>query len=116
MARAPKTFLVIYHAPQSMMNKMQKMSAEEVAASHAAWMKWAEKCGDKLIEMGAPLHGGLKLAAGADPVPSKRKVTGYSLVHAATMAGAKRLMKGHPHLTWGRGCEIEIHEAVNMGK
>lgn len=114
-AKPPKTYLVIYHAPKSMMKMMSKMTPEDMQASQAEWMKWASKCGPALLDMGAPLTDGLKMADGADPVASKRKVTGYSLIQAKSMAGAKKLMKGHPHLKWAKGCEIEIHESVPMG-
>lgn len=115
MARAPKTYLVTYHQPAAGFKKMQKMTREEGAAAMEAWMKWAKKCGPKLKDMGAPLAGGLRLTADAEAAPSKRKVSGYSILEAASMAGAKRLLKGHPHLTWVKGAEIEVHEFVKMG-
>jgi hypothetical protein len=109
-----KTYLVTYHSPASAMKKMQTASKEEMAAGMAEWMKWANKCGDQLIDMGAPLMGGINLKAASDAAPSKRKVTGYSILQAASMAGAKKLLKGHPHLVWSKGCEIEVHEAMPM--
>ena len=112
--RAPKKFLVTYHQPAAAVKRMQKDPAA-AAESMQAWMKWAEKCGSQLVEMGAPLAGGLKLTAEGEVLPSKRRVGGYSILQAASMAGAKRLLKGHPHLSWVKGCEIEIHEFVKMG-
>lgn len=115
MARAKviKKYLVIYHSSASAMKKMQSASKEDMQASMGEWMKWSEKCGDQLVDMGAPLTGGLNLA-GTEFTPSKKKVSGYSIVQASTIAGAKKLVKGHPHLTWAKGCEIEIHEMVSM--
>jgi hypothetical protein len=113
--RPLKKCLVTYHSTAAAVKKMQQSSEEEKAAGMNAWMKWAEKCGDRLVEMGAPLMGGINLKPTGGAEPSKRKVTGYSILQAESMAAAKRLLKGHPHLAWNKGCEIEVHEAIPMG-
>ena len=113
-AKTLKKYLVTYHSPASAMKKMQTATKEEMAAGMNEWMKWAKKCGDKLVEMGAPLMGGVNLKPTGGAVPSKRKVTGYSILQAESMAAAKKLLKGHPHLAWSKGCEIEVHEAIPM--
>ena len=110
-----KQFLVTYHAPASAMKKMQTASQEEMNAGYAAWMAWAKKCGKNLETMGDMLHGGVNIKASGPATPSKRKVTGYSKLKAANMGAAKKLVKNHPHLSWARGCEIEIHEVMEMG-
>ena len=110
-----KTYLVTYHSPASAMKKMQKATKEEMAAGMNEWMKWAKKCGNQLVELGAPLTGGVNLKAKGRAIPSKRKLTGYSILQAESMAAAKKLLKGHPHLAWAKGCEIEVHEAMSIG-
>ena len=114
-AKPLKKYLVTYHAPASAMRKMKSATKEDMAAGMKAWMTWAKECGAGLVEMGAPLGGGMNLKSKGAALPSKRKVTGYSLLQAKNMAGAKKLMKGHPHLSWTKGCEIEVHEAIPMG-
>lgn len=96
------------------MKKMMTATKEEKEAGMAEWMKWAEKCGPALVNMGAPLMGGENLKTEGPATPSKRKLTGYSILEAASLAGAKKLLKGHPHLKWTKGCEIEVHEAMPM--
>ncbi len=113
-AKTMKRFLVTYHAPASAMKKMQTATMEEKQARMAEWMKWGEKCGKQLVDFGAPLMGGVNLKPTGAPTPSKRKITGYSMIEAASMADAKKLLKGHPHLAWTKGCEIEVHEAIPM--
>ena len=110
-----KTYLVTYHSPASAMKKMATATPEEMAAGMSEWMKWAKKCGKQLVEMGAPLTGSVNLKATGPAVASKRKITGYSILQSESMASAKKLLKGHPHLSWVKGCEIEVHEAVPMG-
>ena len=114
-AKTLKTYLVLYHSPASAMKKMMNASPEEMAAGMQEWMKWGKKCGKQLVDFGAPLMGGVNLKATGGAVPSKRKVSGYSILKAESMTAAKKLLKGHPHLAWVKGCEIEVHEAVPMG-
>ncbi len=114
-SKALKTFLVIYHSPASAMKKMQTATPEEMAAGMKAWEAWGKKCGTALVDFGAPLMGGINLKGTDSAVPSKRKVSGYSLLQAESMAAVKKLLKGHPHLSWAKGCEIEVHEAMPIG-
>ncbi len=37
---------------------MQSMSHEELTKGMESWMKWAEKCGEHIVDMGAPLGNG----------------------------------------------------------
>ncbi|MEQ9305772.1 MAG: YciI family protein [Marinoscillum sp.] len=107
-----KKFLVIYHAPQSVVEQMAQVTPEERAESMKPWMAWKEALGDKMVDLGAPLFGGQKLLPNGDVEASKKEVTGYSMIQAADIEAAKGLLKGHPHLAGG--CEIEIHEAMAM--
>ncbi len=116
MAKALKIYLVTYHSPASAMKKMQKATPEQMAEGMKAWMMWAKKCGRRLVDLGAPLSAGVNLKAIGGALPSKRKVTGYSILKAENMTTAKKMLKDHPHLTWTKGCEIEVHEAMQMGK
>ena len=48
-----KKFIVIYHAPMDAMQQMASVTKEEQAKGMEAWMVWARKCGDKLVDLGA---------------------------------------------------------------
>jgi hypothetical protein len=50
-----KQFVVIYYAPASAMEKMKNSSPEDMKKGMEEWMKWAEKCGENLIDIGNPL-------------------------------------------------------------
>lgn len=112
--RQMKMYLVTYHQPASAWKKMEKMSEEEGLAAMGAWMKWAKKCGQNLKDMGAPLTPGQRLNGEGKASPSKRKISGYSILQATSLTEAKKMLKNHPHLSWGKGCEIEVHEAIDM--
>ena len=106
-------FVVIYHAPGSALEQMSNATPEEMAEGMRPWMAWAEKCGDGLIDLGAPLVGGQKLSpSGASP--SDKGVVGYSILQAENMEAAQALLDGHPHLGWAAGCEIEVHESMTL--
>lgn len=108
-----KKYLVIYHAPASAAKKMEKASPEQAKEGMEPWMKWAEQCGDGLVDMGLPLTGGQKIEKSGS-TPSKRNVVGYSILQAESMAKAKAMLKKHPHLNWAAKCEIEVHEAMPL--
>jgi hypothetical protein len=108
-------FIVIYYAPQSAKEKMKNMSPEDMKKGMEPWMKWAEKCGEHLVDMGSPLGNGQHIDA-SGTTSSKIEVAGYSVLKAESMAEAENLLKGHPHLEWGDGCYIEVHEKMPMPK
>ena len=114
-AKAMRSFLVTYHSGAIAEKKMANSTPEEMNLMMQKWMDWAKKCGKNLEEMGAPLQKGVKLNATGRATASNRRITGYSKLTAESLAAAKKLLKGHPHLTWARGCEIEVHEVRPMG-
>lgn len=110
-----KKFIITYHAPSEALERMQNVTPEESKEGMKLWMQWAEKCGDRLIDLGAPLVGGQKLNVNGTSSNSKRQVCGYSILQAENIEEAKELLKGHPHLSgWDNACEIEIHETMPM--
>ena len=109
-----KNFIVIYHAPIDAMKQTAEASPEEMKKGMEQWMVWAQKCGDKLLDMGTPLMGGEKLAADGSTTPSEKQVCGYSVLQAENMDEAKSLLQEHPHLKWNEACEIEVHETMPL--
>jgi hypothetical protein len=77
------------------------------------WMLWAKKCGDGLIDLGAPLGNAMKVTQSGSS-PGDSSVVGYSLLQAESADAAKALLDGHPHLAWNAGCEIELHECLPL--
>ena len=109
-----KKFIVIYHAPSEAMKQNADVSEEEMKKGMEPWMIWAEKCGEKLIDLGTPLSGGLSLSHDGNSAASNKEVVGYSILNAENLQDAKSLMESHPHLNWAAGCEIEIHESMPL--
>lgn len=85
---------------------------EEMEKGMEAWMVWARKCGDRLVDFGTPLAKGLKLLPDGKSHSSESKVCGYSILQAENLEEASDLLMDHPHLHWNSACEIEIHESM----
>ena len=106
-------FVVTYHAPVEAFDQMKDAPPDDMAEGMKAWMAWAEKYGDGLVDMETPLGGGQKLStSGASP--GDKGVVGYSILQAENMQAAQALLVGHPHLAWAAGCEIEVHESLPL--
>lgn len=70
--------------------------------------------GPVMLDFGAPFAPGVSVV---DDGSEKRiaKLSGYSIVEARPLAGAKRLTKGHPFLSDKKGkYSIDIFELVQM--
>ena len=63
--------------------------------------------------MGTPLAGGQVLSASGASA-SDKGVVGYSILQAESIEAAQEMLMGHPHLQWGAGCEIEVHESMPL--
>lgn len=109
-----KKFIVLYHAPMDAMQQMANVSKEEQAKGMEAWFAWSKKCGDKLVDLGAPLMGGQRVNPNGKSFASNKEVCGYSVLQAKDMDEAKALLQGHPHLGWNAACSIEVHEAMPL--
>lgn len=76
-------------------------SAEEGKAVMADWMAYFGKMGDRIADGGAPI-GPQKSVAGKHDV----RVSGYSIVNAASLDEAVKLTDGHPHIKAGGSIEV----------
>jgi hypothetical protein len=108
-----KKYIVLYTAPIEATEQMQQVPPEEQAKGMEAWMQWAQKCGDKLVDLGSPLAGGQKLSPSGS-TNSNLNLAGYSILQANSMEEAKGLLKGHPHLGWNAACTIEVYETMPL--
>lgn len=108
-----KKFIVIYYAPASAVEQMSKASPEDMKKGMEPWMAWAQKVGDKMVDLGTPLGNGQKVTK-SGATASDSQVNGYSILQAEDMDGAVEMLKGHPHLDWAEGCEIEVYESMPL--
>jgi hypothetical protein len=107
-----KKFIITYNAPIDAAWKTAESSPEEMEKGMQAWMAWAQKCGNKLLDFGTPLGNGVTLGPGGSTTTSESKIIGYSILQAENLEEATELLKDHPHLGWNAACEIEVHESL----
>ncbi len=108
-----KKFIVLYHAPKGAMEKMANVSPEDAKKGMEPWMTWAAKVGDGMVDLGTPLGNGMKVTKSGTH-PSDKNVVGYTILQANSMEEAVEMVKGHPHLDWVDGCEVEVHESLPL--
>ena len=109
-----KKFVVLYHAPASALAETANLSSEEQAKGMEAWGEWADRLGDKLVDMGNPLINGEEIGANGERRTSDKNVSGYSILQAESLEEAKGLLENHPHLAWNPENSIEVHEEMPL--
>ena len=99
-------YLVLYRAKLTAAEQMSQGTPEQAQAGMQAWMEWAGKAGDAVVDLGAPL--GVVEPAGdtADPIG------GYSILQAESAHALAGVLDGHPHLAMGG--TIETLEMLSM--
>lgn len=103
---AMSKYLVLYRAKLSAAEQMQQGGHEQAQAGMEAWMSWAQKAGDAVVDLGSPL--GVVEAAGDDADP----IGGYSILQADSAEALAAVLEGHPHTAWGG--TIETLEFLTM--
>ncbi len=104
------TYVFVYHAPTPPAGAVAP-TPEQMQTVMAEWNAWAGKVGDRMIDFGTPLTGGIRVGPDGT-APSDREVTGYSILQADDLDAAVDLARSHPHLTMPGGCEIEVHTVL----
>lgn len=105
--------MVIYHAPVSAREQMAKASPEEAAKGMEPWFAWQKAHEGNIVDLGMPLDQGKKIS-NSGVSDSSRDVAGFSIIQAESLDEAVEMLKGHPHLDWMEGAEIEVHEFLPL--
>jgi hypothetical protein len=105
-------YLVLYHAPASAAEQMANATPEEMQAGMDAWMSWANRAGDALVDFGAPLGNG-EHVGGSGASSSGSDVSGFSVLQADSRDAVVELLRDHPHLHMPGG-SIDVLEFIPM--
>ena len=97
-------FLVTYHGGAPPANP------EQVAQMLSAFESWLEQAGDAVVDPGAPVRPVAQVANGK-PAPAV-EAGGYSLIEAASVEEAVKVLKTHPFVA--RGGTLQVFEAVSI--
>jgi hypothetical protein len=98
-------YLVLYRSSQSAREQMAQATPEQTKAGMDAWMAWAGKAGDAVVDLGSPL-------APVNGPPTGDAIGGFSILQADSAGALATVLEGHPHTAMGG--TIEVHEFVPM--
>ena len=99
-------FLVLYRAKKTATEQMAAGTPEQAQAGMEAWMTWAQRAGDAVVDLGAPLAVVEPGGDAGDPIG------GYSVLQADDAQALDKVLDGHPHAAMGG--TIEILEFLSM--
>ena len=98
-------FLVTYYAGD------MPSDAVSIADARGAFMRWAEKVGPALADVGPPVRSATTIAGeGARAGVASEPFMGWSVIEAADSAAAVQLVQDHPFVS--RGGVLQISEPV----
>ena len=107
-----KKFIVLYIAAQSAQAQMAESSPEAAQEGMKAWMAWAERVGEGMVDLGNPLGAGRDINATGSS-ETNTGVSGYTILQAEDLDSAQALLDGHPHLMMP-GASIQVYESLDL--
>jgi hypothetical protein len=102
-------FMILYRSSTSARDQMANATPEQMKAGMDAWMVWAAKAGDAVVDLGTPLAPATHVGSAA----SAADFAGYSILQAASAAEIAGILDGHPHLEMP-GNSIDVLEMLAM--
>jgi hypothetical protein len=103
-------FMVLYRSSTSARDQMASATPEQMKAGMEAWMQWAAKAGDAVVDLGAPLAAAAHVGPGSS---GAGEISGYSIMQADSPGALGGVLDGHPHLSMP-GNSIEVLEMLSM--
>ena len=103
-------FMVLYRSSTSARDQMANATPEQMKAGMEAWMQWAGKAGDAVVDLGAPLTPAAHVGPGSS---AAGEISGYSIMQADSAEAIGGVLDGHPHLNMP-GNSIEVLEMLSM--
>ena len=108
-----KKFLVLYQSTVSVAEQMKNATPEQAKAGMDAWMSWAGRAGNGIVEMGSPVTAVAKLNGPGQVGAANSPIGGYSILQAESKDALMRDLKDHPHFM-APGASIEVFEFLPM--
>ncbi|MHA6507859.1 YciI family protein [Tessaracoccus sp. Y1736] len=98
-------FLILYRSTMSAAEQMANADPDAGAASMQAWMDWAAKAGEAIVDLGSPTQ----TVDGGEP---GSYIGGYSMMQAASLDDLQSVLADHPHRA--EGGTIEVLEVLEL--
>lgn len=103
-------FMVLYRSSVEASEQMASASPEQAQEGMAMWMRWAEKAGPAVVDLGSPLGNSRFVGAGGQ---AGTPVGGFSIMQGDSADDVVKLLEDHPHLH-APGAAIEVLEYLQM--
>jgi hypothetical protein len=104
-------YMVLYCSPESARDMMANATPEQMKEGMDAWMAWAGKAGQAVVDLGAPTAHATHAGPGSHP--GAEEISGYSILQADSAEAIENVLDGHPHLNMP-GNTIEVFEMLSM--
>ena len=85
-------FLILYNSPVSAREMIAGADPDQARAGMEAWMTWAQKAGDAVVDLGTPVQAVARVGAAG----SEAQVAGYS-IRQGESGHVEGLLAEHPH-------------------
>lgn len=109
-----KKFIAIYNAPAAVMAQNANATKEDMEKGMQAWMAWKAQNDNHIVDFGAPLFPGQTTDKAGNWNAANTETSGYSILQGESLEQVQGLFANHPHLHWGEGCTIAVHEFMPM--
>jgi hypothetical protein len=106
-------FLVIYNAAVTSEELMASSTPEQAQAGMDAWMQWAQKCGDAIVDLGSPLGTGKRVTPGS-VADSPSQAGGFSVMQGDSIDDVTGLLADHPHFMTPGDPSIDVFEYLAL--
>jgi hypothetical protein len=102
-------FMMVYKGEAT---DMSTMTEDEISTVMAAWGVWMQNVGPALVDVGTPFGPSVSVVDDGS-TGTAASLTGYSVVEADDMAGARALAENHPFLSEGKGnYAVDVYELM----
>jgi hypothetical protein len=105
-------YMVLYRSSVPAQDQMASASPEQAQEGMEQWMRWAEKAGPAVSDLGSPLGGSRFVPSGAD-AQTGTPIGGFSVLEADSVDDVLKLLDDHPHLQMP-GAVIEVLDFLQM--
>ena len=105
-------FMVLYRSSVTAQDQMSSASPEQAQEGMAMWMRWAERAGPAVVDLGSPLGASRLVPTNADAATGT-PIGGWSVLEADSADDVVKLLDEHPHLQ-APGGVIEVLEFLQM--
>ena len=105
-------FMILYRSSADATEQMASATPDQAQEGMAAWMRWAEKAGPALVDLGSPV-GNSRFVPDAAAEGAGTPIGGFSILQADSADDVAKVLDDHPHLQMP-GAVIEVLEYLQM--